>query len=731
MADLIKVQLDLDKSKADQKLKDFKKDVSTKETVKIDADASSASASVKNLNRETGSLITSAKSAISALSFVAVVAGAKELASKIYAVGEAMADLQNRSAQLNTTTTNLQKIYENFLNRGIKEEKTTKALSQISILLGELERGTDRGIDAFARLGISADDILGKDVVDQLNLISSRLNSIGDNASTKKSLQDIFGAELTTEVAPALKNFTTDMENLHTTIVDEKNVQIWKDMKIEIDKLGKSSFNTLINDLSSVVELVTKVSKTANSAIQNQGFARKYISGIFGDSGGFEKYYSNTYGTNVELKSGKGKKSDYSTGGGDITPAVVQTSAEIKLTKELADVKNAAYLDSLNLAEKEIVIRNTILTLNKEISDLQAKSSLSEDERVKLLKDKIALVKEESNLISNQKSQADARAESDKNVADALQKAFDEKVRQENEAKKLRDDELKSLSSFIESYDTASNRIKEQKKNIDLLNQAEREGLVTAKEKAEILQKINEKYQTYAQYSIADLSRMKYDKNLTEMQRKSAGEELDVRFASDTSGASWGTAFSVGAKDATESWGSTASQMVEIGRQTTENLSDGFTTFFMDLQSGTMSAGEAFVKFGETVLVQMEQMLLKALIVQPIVAGITGALGVATPTAEAATAAPVSHTGGVVGQVGTIRRFHNGGVVGDEVGVIAKRGEKIIAQQDQNSTESQKPNIQILNNFDYSQVGRYIAENPDVIINVIGSNRTKVKGILG
>lgn len=135
----------------------------------------------------------------------------------------------------------------------------------------------------------------------------------------------------------------------------------------------------------------------------------------------------------------------------------------------------------------------------------------------------------------------------------------------------------------------------------------------------------------------------------------------------------------------------------EISSAIESDLTQGLT----DITTGARTAGEAFSDMGLAIVKAIEQMVIKLLIVQPLmqalqasIGGGGGFLGSLFGGGGLASGlgglAAIHHTGGIVGETGmpsryvslshfndNTPRFHSGGIAGDEVPIIAKRGEGI------------------------------------------------------
>jgi hypothetical protein len=145
----------------------------------------------------------------------------------------------------------------------------------------------------------------------------------------------------------------------------------------------------------------------------------------------------------------------------------------------------------------------------------------------------------------------------------------------------------------------------------------------------------------------------------------------------------------------------------EISSALETNLVSGLT----DIVSGTKTAKQGFEDMASSIVKALEQMVVKILIVEPLMrslqssisgTGILGLLGsgssIASAGAIAGAVGPTSvggaalvglHGGGIVGAEATFSRyvhpayfenaprFHSGGIAGDEVPIIARKGEGV------------------------------------------------------
>jgi len=163
------------------------------------------------------------------------------------------------------------------------------------------------------------------------------------------------------------------------------------------------------------------------------------------------------------------------------------------------------------------------------------------------------------------------------------------------------------------------------------------------------------------------------------------------------------------------------------------NMTDALVSFI----DGTKSAGEAFRDFANAMVADLIRIMVQQLIVRSLMTAFGGGGG-----------APVMHSGGVVGAGGPTRqvgasafaganRFSGGGIAGDEVPIVAHRGEGVFTKdqmaalgQAVSGGDRSQP-VEIINVADPSMVDERIAANPDAVLNVINRNRQSIRRTLG
>ncbi|WP_316214292.1 phage tail tape measure protein [Bradyrhizobium sp. SZCCHNR2032] len=162
-------------------------------------------------------------------------------------------------------------------------------------------------------------------------------------------------------------------------------------------------------------------------------------------------------------------------------------------------------------------------------------------------------------------------------------------------------------------------------------------------------------------------------------------------------------------------------------RQVSSTVENDLTSGLTDIVSGTKSASQGFTDLSNAVIKAIEQMIIKIAIVEPLMRSLQAAasgLGLVNLGSGGAVSGGLSltstgglyHTGGIVGAEPTSTRyvhpayfdhaprFHTGGIAGDEVPIIARRGEGVFTQGQMAALGggSRAPNVIINNHTDAS-----------------------------
>jgi hypothetical protein len=197
-------------------------------------------------------------------------------------------------------------------------------------------------------------------------------------------------------------------------------------------------------------------------------------------------------------------------------------------------------------------------------------------------------------------------------------------------------------------------------------------------------------------------------------------------------------------------WGNVTQQTGQMAVHMADSLAGNMTNAFMSIIDGSAKASEAFDKMALAILMDINQMIVRMMVqlaISQALGWVTGGVGTV--------AAPVMHSGGEVGGPGPRRpvspgafanapRFEFGGKVpgSGETPIVAEAGEHVLNRDQANDIKDRlgkqaaEPSgkgqsVTILNLQDRSEIDRYLMENPDTILNVLGRNKGKVKHLLG
>lgn len=194
----------------------------------------------------------------------------------------------------------------------------------------------------------------------------------------------------------------------------------------------------------------------------------------------------------------------------------------------------------------------------------------------------------------------------------------------------------------------------------------------------------------------------------------------------------------------------------QMRQQVASQAIDSVSNLFMDLVSGSKSAGDALRDFVRGFALGMAQIAARALAtyaVLKLLDAIYPGLGKATAATMGVTAG-VMHTGGPVGYGGGASRtvdpalfigaprFHTGGAIGlkqNEVPIIAERGEFMLSKGDPRNPlngggrSGPGTGTRVINVLDPSLVQDYLdsAAGEETVLNIIGRNPGRVRQIVG
>ncbi len=197
----------------------------------------------------------------------------------------------------------------------------------------------------------------------------------------------------------------------------------------------------------------------------------------------------------------------------------------------------------------------------------------------------------------------------------------------------------------------------------------------------------------------------------------------------------------------TRSLQSSYADVTDMAKATENIVKNSFTAMEDTLTEFVMTGKASFSDFVNSIVEGMVRMAIQYAVIKPIMSGIMGYFGV-----------PMAHTGGVIGtdtlssrQISPdvfegATRYHTGGLVGDEIPIIAKRGETVFTkgQMDALGTElnSKNPvnvNVNVHNNSSGTKASATANKDAsgnvsiDVIVeqieSTIGKNISKGEGL--
>lgn len=178
----------------------------------------------------------------------------------------------------------------------------------------------------------------------------------------------------------------------------------------------------------------------------------------------------------------------------------------------------------------------------------------------------------------------------------------------------------------------------------------------------------------------------------------------------------------------------------------------------LDLATGAKTAKEAFRDFGMAVVRAILDMIIKMTILMPIAMAMQTILsaflptGMAMPTTGLDGLPALRHGGGIVGEAGGgfrrvnmanfygASRYHTGGIVGDEVPIIARRGEGVFTQAQMQAMGSSGAvsvamggvHIEVHGNMDdkalqevKAELAQFKRDQPGLIVNTVKQARSR------
>lgn len=232
-----------------------------------------------------------------------------------------------------------------------------------------------------------------------------------------------------------------------------------------------------------------------------------------------------------------------------------------------------------------------------------------------------------------------------------------------------------------------------------------------------------------------------FQKTATRIQEIS--DEMARQLKTDAAGI--GNAFVFGFKETTDAFGSFSERMTTVGASLATSFSNNMSSAFSSIILGTKSAQEAFSDMARQIVDDLVQVVVQELIVKQILSFFGGG-GIGGGGGNIAGApGTVGHRGAVAGagvslmNLSSAPRFHAGsGLVGDEMALVARRGEVMFTPEQMkelgkvmagNQTQNNRK-VEIANYFDPKMVDERIAANPHIVVNAVTQQRKQVKRVL-
>ncbi len=292
---------------------------------------------------------------------------------------------------------------------------------------------------------------------------------------------------------------------------------------------------------------------------------------------------------------------------------------------------------------------------------------------------------------------------------------------------------LKYIATTNAAADSVGKSVAEQEKakaTAQLLAAAEKDGTkVTAEMRAEI-DKLAERAGAAAQA----LEKAKVAADIKFNRDTALLSQDDVQIASALKGIYPDVATALGSVEAQAMRTNTAFRSIS------SSIENELTSGLTDIVSGSKSAGQAFSDMSKTIIRSIEQMIIKLTIIDPLLKGLQSAIGgFGFGGGGAAEATPTGmggighmHSGGIVGTEPTFTRsisasvfsgaprFHGGGIAGDEVPIIARKGEGVftagqMAAMGAANSNTRAPNV-IINNHTEAKPEVSVSSNGDVTV---------------
>jgi hypothetical protein len=260
----------------------------------------SASTTARSINKSLGSIKSFGQGFIGAFTVGALSAGVKAALNYAGSLGEV-------SQQLGVTTRDLQVLRFAAGQVGVSQEQLETGLSKLTITLGKVAAGAKAPIAALNAIGVSVDQLKGKDTGEAFRIIADALAKIPDRAQRAAIEVALFGkagASLDNVLAggsKAINKLAAAAEELGIVLSDEQ-IQKADDTADKLDAvktvLAANIAGVVADNSTAILGLASSLGKLTSNIIQflNSnphvalgllgGFAGARIGGAVGSLGG-------------------------------------------------------------------------------------------------------------------------------------------------------------------------------------------------------------------------------------------------------------------------------------------------------------------------------------------------------------------------------------------------------------------------------------------------------------
>ena len=151
-------------------------------------------------------------------------------------------ELLKLSQATSLTFEEFQRLQFALAQTGIQAPQLARGIARMSQSIDELTSGSGAAFDAFERLGVSLEDVTGRNTQEQFNIITDALRGVEDITTRTALAADLFGGRLATSLGPALTLTTEQLAELGDSINtigldDARTIEAFND---QIADLGRS-----------------------------------------------------------------------------------------------------------------------------------------------------------------------------------------------------------------------------------------------------------------------------------------------------------------------------------------------------------------------------------------------------------------------------------------------------------------------------------------------------------